>query len=525
MNSDRREFLKMAGMAGVGALCAGTGCVTTASSSGRYAVKNVVILHVDDLGWRDLGCMGSPVYETPNIDALAASGTLYSSAYSAACICTPARAVLLTGSQPSRHGVYTVVKNRGKKAEWKVLPEKNNQFLPKDYPSIGTVLTEAGIANGAIGKWHVSGSVPAHGFAEGQWGGYLGMPINYFAPFNLPFLPKDAPEGAYLPEYIRKAGTDFLERHKDQRFFLYFNTYLPHNEINNEGEDPDASGPFRLAGPAKVVKRYESKIAALKGAGADLQGHDNPVYAAMIEETDRSVGTIVDKLAELGLRDNTLIIFISDNGGISEYTSNLPLRGEKCTQYEGGIRVPMIVSLPGRIEAGKISDEPVSGIDFYPTICSALGVRPTDRSKVDGENLAPVFFEGKSLGERNLFWNFPVYNNPAVKAKSPNSVMRRGNWKIHHSYVDGSYELYNLADDIGETQNLVTSRPDDFARMRDELDKCYERFGAVKSLPPNPDYAKDEAETEHRELVPEKMPPTVSTAEAYRGIFGDLSPR
>lgn len=442
---------------------------------------NVVIIHVDDLGWRDLACMGSPVYETPHIDVLAKSGTLFTHAYAAGSLCTPSRACMLTGSQPSRHGVYTVVKNRGEKSEWKVIPEKNNQFLPKTYPTIGTVLTTAGIANGAVGKWHIAGAVPSNGFKEGTLGGYLGMPINYFAPFKLGFLPKDVPDGAYLPPYIRKAGVEFLDRHQKERFFLYFSTYLPHDEIKNE----DGA---TLTAPKAVVAKYTRKIAAMKKAGKDLQGHTNPVYAAMIEETDRSVGAIIDKLDQLNLRKNTLVLFISDNGGLDKYTSQRPLRGDKCTLYEGGIRVPMIASMPGKIAAGKTSIEPVSGIDFYPTLCTFMGVKATDPKKVDGEDLTDVIFSGKSLGERNLFWNFPSYNRPSDPARCPRSVLRRGDWKIHHRYEDNGYELYNLKDDIGETNDLSKNRPKILAMMRKEIEVCYDRFGAVKTLPANPEY-------------------------------------
>ncbi|MBT7957897.1 MAG: sulfatase [Akkermansiaceae bacterium] len=442
---------------------------------------NVVIIHVDDLGWRDLACMGSPVYETPHIDVLAKSGTLFTHAYAAGSLCTPSRACMLTGSQPSRHGVYTVVKNRGEKSEWKVIPEKNNQFLPKTYPTIGTVLTTAGIANGAVGKWHIAGAVPSNGFKEGTLGGYLGMPINYFAPFKLGFLPKDVPDGAYLPPYIRKAGVEFLDRHQKERFFLYFSTYLPHDEIKNE----DGA---TLTAPKAVVAKYTRKIAAMKKAGKDLQGHTNPVYAAMIEETDRSVGAIIDKLDQLNLRKNTLVLFISDNGGLDKYTSQRPLRGDKCTLYEGGIRVPMIASMPGKIAAGKTSVEPVSGIDFYPTLCTFMGVKATDPKKVDGEDLTDVIFSGKSLGERNLFWNFPSYNRPSDPARCPRSVLRRGDWKIHHRYEDNGYELYNLKEDIGETNDLSKNRPKILAMMRKELEVCYDRFGAVKTLPANPEY-------------------------------------
>ena len=461
----------------------GTGLVP--SGSGKKPSDNVVVIHVDDLGWCDMGCMGSPVYETPHLDALAASGTRYTDAYAAGSLCAPSRACMLTGSQPSRHGVYTVVKNRGKKEHWKIIPEKNSHYLAEDYPTLGTVLTGAGIANGTVGKWHIGVRVPSHGFKEGKWGGYLGMPINYFAPFKLGFLPKDVPEGSYLPTYIRQAGVEFLERHRNERFFLYFATYLPHDEIANE----DGS---TLTAPEAVVRKYERKIAAMKKAGKDLKGHDNPVYAAMIEETDRSVGAIIDKLDKLGLRKNTLVLFISDNGGVDKYTDMGSLRGDKCTLYEGGIRVPMIASMPGKIPAGTVSKEPVYGLDFYPTICSFMGIKPTDPAKVDGEDLTDLIFRGKSLGVRNLFWNFPVYNRPGDPTRCPRSAMRRGDWKIHHRYEDNGYELYNLKDDIGESRDLAQSRPKVLNMMRKQLEACYERFGAVKKLQPNPEYTADQ---------------------------------
>jgi len=370
-------------------------CLATVSP--EAPAGNAVVILVDDLGWRDLACMGSPVYETPHIDALAESGTLFTNAYAPSSICSPSRASLLTGSQPSRHGVYTVVKNRGEKSQWKVIPKKNRQFLDEDYPTIGTELTQAGIANGVVGKWHIAVSSPSNGFEEGTLGGYLGLPINYFAPFKLSFLPKGVSEDAYLPTFVRKAGTDFLERHKDERFFLYFSTYLPHDEINNDDEDPDSEGMFRLAAPQPVVEKYRQKIAAMKQAGRDLQGHDNPVYAAMIEETDRSVGAIIDKLEALQLRE-------------------------------------------------------------------------------------------KTLGERNLFWNFPSYNDPEYPARRPRSALRRGDWKIIHRYEENGYELYNLKTDIGESTDLSQSHPEILQEMREQLADSYQRFGAASSLPPNPNY-------------------------------------
>ena len=499
---------------GIAAVTGAVGSGSAFSAPQKAKPQNILLIHVDDLGWRDLGCMGSPIYETPHIDALAKSGTLFTSAYAGACLCSPSRAVMLTGSQPTRHGVYTVVKNRGKKEHGKVIPIETNNFLPENYSTIGTLLTEAGIANAAIGKWHLSLDAKHHGFAESKWGGYGGMPISYYPPYELPFLPKDAPDGKYLPEYIRAAGVDFIERHKDEQFFLYFSTYLPHNRYTNK-HDLNS-----LQTSPKLFSKYTRKIAAMKKAKKSTAGHNNPIYAAMIEETDNSVGAVMNKLKELGLLEKTLVIFISDNGGEStyrgmEYTSQLPLRDKKNSLYEGGIRVPMIASMPGKIPAGKVSDEPVSGIDLYPTICRFMGIKPANPKKVDGEDLSDLFFEGKSFGDRNLFWHYPSHWNP----RAPRNTLRRGNWKIHHFYTDNTYELYNLKNDIGETRDLVKSDPANFARMLKELKKTYKRFGCPKKLEPNPLY-DEEATKKMLEEQAQQMPipKLTTTAECYKSL-------
>jgi len=484
---------------------------------------NVVVIHVDDLGWRDLGCMKSPVYETPNIDRLAESGILFTSAYSASAICTPSRACLLTGSQPTRHGIYTVNKNRGKKEEWKVLPVKNRPYLKKDYPTLGHLLTDSGIANAAIGKWHVFPSLPSHGFQKGELGGYLGLPINYFSPFKLGFLPKDVPDGTYLPELIRKAGVRFMENHKNERFFLYYSTYLPHDEIRNKESEADGEGMFRLSAPEKVVMKYRKKIDALRKSGSDLEGHTNPVYAAMIEETDRSVGAVIHAIDRLKLKKKTLILFISDNGGLVKYTAQEPLRGEKTSLYEGGIRVPMIASMPGRITDGVVSGEPVSGLDFFPTICRVMGLKVEDEAKVDGNDLSDLFFKLKSMEERNLFWTFPNYVKTGEVDKSPRSVIRRGNWKLHHLYENNTYELYNLREDLGESRDLVKIFPKEFERMRKELERCYTRFGAARSLRKNPDY-NEGLLSELRSKTEKVVPGTISTADFFKKVGLALQP-
>lgn len=478
---------------------------------GERDIRNVVLIHVDDLGWRDLGCMGSPVYETPHIDSLAEDGMLFTNAYAAAPLCTPARAGLLTGSQPTRHGIYTVVKNRGTPELGKVVPLDNNHYFPKEYPTIGNILTKAGIRNSSVGKWHLSVDPLDHGFEEQAHGGYSGMPMNYFAPFELPYLPTDIEDGTFLAECVREAGTAFLEKNKDQAFFLYFSTYLPHDRYTNEFD------PNPLQAPEATVGKYRAKLKAMKKAKLDHQGHNNPFYAAMIEETDKSVGVILDKLEELGLEDNTLVIFISDNGGQIEYTSNLPLRGEKGSLYEAGIRVPLLVRMPGKVAPGTINHEPVTGFDLYPTLCTIFGIDPQKPDEVDGADLSPLLFEGKRLGQRNLLWNYPSHWWP-LKERGPRSALRRGNWKLHHFYSDNSYELYNLNDDIGESEDLSLREPDVLERMKEELLKEYDRIGAAKTLPANPAYDILAAEAWLEENLPYPKPPIMSTAQAFQSI-------
>ena len=482
-----------------------------AALHGEHAIRNVVLIHVDDLGWRDLGCMGSPVYETPHIDRLAKEGMLFTNAYAAAALCTPARAGILTGAQPTRHGIYTVVKNRGTPELGKVIPLKNQHYFPKGYPTIANVLTEAGIRNSSVGKWHLSTNPLDHGFEEQAHGGYSGMPMNYFAPFDLPYLPKDVEDGKFLAECLREAGVTFLEANRDKPFFLYFSTYLLHDRYTNEFD------PNPLQAPQETVGKYRRKLQEMRRAKQDHGGHNNPFYAAMIEETDNSVGVILDKLEDLELDRNTLVIFISDNGGQIEYTSNLPLRGEKNSLYEAGIRVPLIVRMPGKVAPGTINHEPVTGFDIYPTLCTIFEVEPLEPDEVDGMDLSKVLFEGGSLGERNLLWNYPSHWWP-LKEKGPRSALRRGDWKLHHFYSDNSFELYNLCDDIGESEDLSGKEPAMLARMKQQMAREYERFGAAKTLPVNPKYDEAAANDWLKANPPYPVPAKTSTEDAFKAI-------
>lgn len=343
--------------------------------------------------------------------------------------------------------------------------------------TLAEALKQANYVSASIGKWHI-GEPPEtgpeqHGFDENV-GGYLaGNPGvwegGYFQPNNNPYIDDARPE-EYLTDYLTRKAVSFIERHQEQPFYLQLSYYTPHS-------------PFQA--PEDIVEKYQRK----EGEG----GHNHPTYAAMIESMDRGVGRLMATLDRLDLTDDTVFIFYSDNGGRGGYgflghaendiTSNAPLKSGKGSFYEGGIRVPLIVRWPGVIDPGGTSNEPVIGIDFYPTLLAATGTEPPLDYPLDGESLLPLFRDAEATLDRpSLYWHFPGYPNAEWRT-SPVSVIRSGPWKLMLFYEDQRLELYDLATDQGETQNRAQDRPDIRERLHRELTQWLEATGAPLPKP------------------------------------------
>ncbi len=472
----RRDFLRRVGCGAAGAaLC---GCAALHDRGRRRRKPNFIVILADDLGWTDLGFMGSAYYETPRIDRLAGDGMVFTSAYANAPNCAPTRACILSGQYAPRHGIYTVRSSeRGKSWQRKLIPVENTNTLSADVTTIAEALRPAGYRSAAIGKWHL-GRDPetgplGQGFDLNVGGNHAGHPSSYFSPYKNPDI-EDGPDGESLTERLTDEALRFIDQNRDEPFFLYLSHYAVHTPIQARPE---------------VEARYRDK----EGAG----GHDNPGYAAMIESVDRSVGRIVDRLDELGLDEDTMIVFFSDNGPHGTISSAAPLRGSKGMLYEGGIREPMIVRWPGRVKPKSRCDTPVIGIDFYPTLLELAGVREPEDHILDGRSLVPLIDGDGELAREAIFWHFPAYlqayrGMDGHWRTTPAGVIRKGDWKLIEYFEDGRLELYNLAGDIGETTNLAESHPHRARELRELLREWRKEVDAPVPTTLNPDFGKEE---------------------------------
>lgn len=449
---------------------------STAFATTPNKQPNILFIFLDDFGWRDTSYMGSDFFETPHIDQIAASGMIFQQAYSASSNCAPARASLLSGQYTPRHKIYNVGTDPRGKAEHRRL-EHIPGVTDLD-PSINTwaqVAQAAGYTTATIGKWHLSDDPIPYGFDVNIGGSHSGSPPKgYYPPHpNAPGL-EDAPEGEYLTDRLNDEAVKFIEQNAQKPWLLYLTHFSVHTPIQAKRE---------------LVDQYEAKPAG------DL--HDNVGMATMIHATDEGIGRIMAKLEELNLSDNTAIIFFSDNGGYGPATDMNPLYGYKGTYYEGGIRVPLAISWPGRIVPGQISDALATGVDIYPTLCEIMGA-PLPDQILDGESLVPVLTGAAPDPNRALFWHFPAYlqsySQTAAEQRDvlfrsrPVSVVRQGDWKLHHFYEDDAYELYNLREDIGETTNLFAEMPEKAGHLQKVLkDWIVETRADVPRLP-NPEF-------------------------------------
>lgn len=459
------------------------GGLLAVSGAAAERPMNVVFLLVDDWGWTDGGVFGSDLYETPNIDKLAHRGVRFTQAYAACTVCSPTRAAVMTGQYPARLHVTDWIAGHTSKYQNIPLAEPDwTQRLEFDETTIAEVLQARGYHTASVGKWHLTPDAPAgsaeemaywpeyHGFDVNVAGNRWGQPGRYFAPFSRPglMMPNmpEAKDGAYLTDVLTDEVVRLIGDWKNDPFFIYLPYYTVHTPIQAKPE---------------LIEKYASKV---KADGR----HRNATYAAMVQSLDESVGRIWAALEAAGVAENTLIILTGDNGGLDpedlgSITNNAPLRNGKGSVYEGGVRVPGVIKYPGG-RSGVVETTPIITMDFFPTILNALKV-PTPEIPLDGVDLAPLL-KGKraALPERDLFWHYPHYH---TEGATPYSAIRSGDFRLVQYHLDGVVELYNLADDIGETHDLVMEMPAKALALLQKLDAWRVSVGAQMAHA-NPNY-------------------------------------
>jgi arylsulfatase A-like enzyme len=439
---------------------------------------NIVVILVDDLGWADLGCTGSTFYETPNVDALAADGIRFSNAYSASPVCSPTRAALMTGRHPVRVGITDWIRGFEKKDPPLATPQDRDE-LALEETTLAEALQEQGYATGYVGKWHL-------GETEAFWPEHQGFDVNiagfskgsppggYYSPYQNPRL-ADGPDGEYLTDRLTSEAIAFLNAHRDDPFFLTLAFYTVHTPIQ---------------GCAKWDDHFEEKRAALAGTEPDTTRPEGPAktrlqqsdakYAAMVRSMDENVGRLLAELDSLGIADNSIVVFTSDNGGLSTQpgriapTSVLPLRAGKGWCYEGGIRVPLIIRAPGKTRAGSITDQAAISMDLFPTLLELADVEPDPGLNLDGVSLVPALSDPQTTRPRTLVWHYPHYHSSGW---TPGSAIRIGEWKLVEHYETGTLELYNLAEDPGETTDLALTHPRQLEQLKTALDAALAGMG------------------------------------------------
>jgi arylsulfatase A len=412
---------------------------------------NIIFILGDDLGWAELGCYGNAFNETPNLDKLARAGMRFTQAYAAAPVCSPYRASLMTGQYPVRTGITDYLR-----------PD-DPKHLSTDYVTLPEMLKTAGYTTGIVGKWHLTGYAnhgakevgPAeHGFEEVMVSENRGIANgSYFFPYHFNReIRQRLPGREYLVDRCNLEAVEFIERHKVKPFFLYLSHYAVHTRLNGKPE---------------LVAKYEAKPNAGKGPQAP---RDNPHLAAQLESIDQGIGMIRDKLRELGLSENTIMIFTGDNGGEDRVTSNAPLRAGKSTLYEGGIREPLIIYWPGVATPGAVCHTPVCSVDFYPTLAQAAGGSPEPAHAADGVSLVPLLENPEAHLDRDTFyWHYPLAKPHFLGGRSAGAI-RQGDWKLIEFFDTGEAELYDLAKDPSEQRDLTREEPD---KRRDLLETLH----------------------------------------------------
>jgi arylsulfatase A-like enzyme len=452
---------------------------------------NIIFIMADDLGWQDVGFTGARFFETPNIDRFAAQGMKFTAAYSGGPNCAPTRACLMSGTYTPRHHIYTpggrskgnpdymrllvpAANRRDKSLEQQAAAQfRITNSLDPDFVCIPEILGPAGYRTARIGKWHLGQDT--QGFDLSTANGRGGPEGSFYGDVD-------------VAEQLTDRAVKFIDENRDGPFFIYlchWDVHVPHRARKN------------------VVKRYQAKLRELP---EDERENFNPVYAAMIEAVDQSVGRVAAKVDELGIGEDTLIVFISDNGGLPSVSQLDPLRGQKGSLFEAGVRVPACMRWTGTIKARSTCDTPITSVDFLPTFAKlAAGQLPTAQP-VDGADISPLLL-GKEIAQRSIFWHFPLYlqgrgltiDVPGGKTYSwrgfPSTSLRRGDWKMVEFHEDDSVGLYNLRNDPGEQNNLAAAMPQRAAELRAELNAWQATADAPIPTLPNPTCVLDDVKT------------------------------
>ena len=426
---------------------------TTVASAGK---PNIIVIMADDLGWKDLHCYGTEGLETPSLDRLATEGMRFTDAYAAAPVCSPTRAAMMTGQSPARLQLTNHAPGNidGFSLEGSDLHEAASiRNLPLKYVTIAERLSEAGYVTAHIGKWHLSHvndrnlgitelelRPEKQGFDINIGGCSRGGPPSYFAPYRIPAL-ADGEDGEYLPQRLANEAIQFIRENRDRPFFLNWWLYSVH---------------YPMQAREALIEKYR---------GRKDQGIKDPIYAAMIEAMDTEIGRFLAAVDEAGLRETTLVIFKSDNGGYNG--DNRPLRGFKGMLYEGGIRIPWIVRWPGNVEPGTTCHTPLISTDCYPTLLEVAGLSPTPNHPLDGQSLLPLLKQSTVFERDFICFHYPNY--AFHKRNRLGSAIREGDHKLIKRYDDRSLELYNLSSDIGERRNLAKTSPEIVSRLERNL--------------------------------------------------------
>ena len=437
---------------------------------------NIILITVDDLGWKDLGFMGSKYYETPFLDKLASQSMVFTNAYAGAANCAPSRASLMSGLNTPKHGIYTVGSSqRGETKTRKLIAVKNKKYLHDSIYTLPEMLKSAGYKTAHFGKWHIGENPKTQGIDYNIGGSKRGNPgrNGYFSPYNIDFI-ENKKSDEYLTDRLTSEAINFIKKNYTSPFFINLAFYSVHTP---------------LQGKENLIQKYNLK--------QGVNGQENSIYGSMVSSVDENIGRILNIIDESKLTENTLIIFTSDNGGIRAISNQYPLRAGKGSYYEGGIRVPFIMKWPNKIDAGVNKKTNVSHLDIYRTLQEIVNPK-IGVKKLDGINLKSQF-KGPSQLERDIFYHFPIYLEAYNKIKDhgrdtlfrtrPGSVIISGKWKLHHYFEDNGTELYNLETDIGESDDLSDKEPKIVERLKHSLENWRLKEKAFIPNEKNPFYS------------------------------------